>query len=69
MNKKKNIGNNLQKYRVWKGLLQADFANQTGISISEVRLIEQNKVSPNPRTTTTILKYFDVSYDQMFYAK
>lgn len=66
-NRKKPYKNNLQKYRVWKGLLQTDLAKATDISISEIRLIERNAVCPNPRTMKKLCDYFDVNFDQMFY--
>jgi DNA-binding XRE family transcriptional regulator len=64
---KKNLKNNVQKYRVWRGLLQKDLADAIGISISEMRLIERNKVTPKPENQEKLCEFFEVSYDQMFY--
>lgn len=67
MNYRKNIKNNIQKYRVWKNLLQSELAEQTGVSVSEVRLLEKNKVSPHKATEEKLLKFFGISYHQLFY--
>lgn len=66
-NKKKNIKNHVQKYRVWNGLLQADLAEATGIPMSTLRLIEKNLVCPRAGATQKLLDFFNVSYDQLFY--
>lgn len=66
-NRKKCIRNNIQKYRIWKGLFQKDLAELTGISLSELRLIEKNKVTPRTPIREKLIQYFDVSHDQLFY--
>jgi DNA-binding XRE family transcriptional regulator len=67
MQKKKNIKNNVQKYRVWKSMHQKDLAEAVNISVSEIRLIERNKVYPRSELRERLCEYFGVAYDQMFY--
>jgi DNA-binding XRE family transcriptional regulator len=67
MHKKQIIRNNVQKYRVWKSLKQKDLADAVNISISELRLIEKNKVYPRNQFREKLCEYFGVTYDQMFY--
>jgi DNA-binding XRE family transcriptional regulator len=66
-NKKKALKNNVQKYRVWKNLLQKELAEKVGISVSELRLIEKNAVCPRLQHRIKLCEYFGVSHDQMFY--
>ncbi len=66
-NTKQHYKNNMQKYRVWKGLLQKDIATDMNISISEIRLIERNEVCPSKKNRIKICDYFGVSFEQMFY--
>lgn len=57
--------NNLQKYRKYKNLTQDKLAKELNISSSLVRLIEKG-YSPGSKTKIKIIKYFNVSYEQMF---
>jgi putative transcriptional regulator len=67
MNKKYQLKNNVQKYRVWKNMLQKELAEAVNISISELRLIEKNSVCPRLQLRLRLCEYFGVSHDQMFY--
>jgi DNA-binding XRE family transcriptional regulator len=67
MSDKKKIFNNVQKYRVWKGIKQTDLAKALNISLSNVRSIEDNTHCPRMQTRLMICEFFGVSYDQMFY--
>ena len=64
---KRNMKNNVQKYRVWKNILQKDLANEVKCSATEIRLIEGNKVTPGGELRKRICEYFGVSHNQMFY--
>ena len=64
---KVGMKNHVQKYRVWKGLLQKDLAEKINISVSEIRLIEKQAVAPRPGTRLKLAKLFDVNHDQLFY--
>lgn len=66
-NKKKALKNHVQKYRVWRNLLQKDLAEKVGISVSELRLIEKNAVCPRLHHRIKLADFFGVSHDQMFY--
>lgn len=60
------IINNLQKYRVWKGIRQTDLAKCLGISNGFYRKIEAGHY-PKYQIRIRICKYFDVNQDQMFF--
>lgn len=67
MNFKKDYKNNVRKYRVWKQLTQQQLADLIGIDVSDLRLIEKQAVIPQLKTREKIIKYFNVSMEQMFY--
>jgi len=69
MKKQKKIKykNNVQKYRVWKGIAQKELAENVGYSVSEIRLVEKNEVTPRLMLRLKICEFFGVSHDQMFY--
>ena len=67
MGVKNPLKNNVQKYRAWKGITQKDFAKEISASVSEIRLIEKNKVCPRPGLRFKICDYFNVQHNQMFY--
>lgn len=67
--KKIKYKNNVQKYRIWKGIAQKELANEIGYSVSEVRLVEKNKVTPRLMLRLKICEFFGVSHNQMFYVK
>ena len=66
---KQIIKNNLQKYRIWKRLRQADLAKELNLSINQIRYIENNKYPKYPKYQVRhkICEYFGVNQDQMFY--
>ena len=66
---KVKLDNNLQKYRVWKNLSQKELAEDVEASISEIRLIEKNLVTPRLMLRLRICEFFGVSHNQMFYPK
>lgn len=59
--------NNLHKYRLWKGIVQSEISDKTGISVAQIRLIEKNKSYPRKQNRDKLLSYFNVSFNQMFY--
>ena len=67
MNTKKNLKNNIQKYRKWKNLSQIELANSIDFSVTELRLVEKQKHTPREVTRNKIVNFFGVSYGQMFY--
>lgn len=67
MHLKKNLKNHLQKYRVWKKLTQEELSKKLKISVSELKLIERQKVTPQFLNRWQIIQFFGVSMDQMFY--
>lgn len=67
MNYKKQYYNNLQKYRVYYNLTQESLANKLKISPQTIRMIEHQKSFPTGHNIKTILDYFNLSFDQMFY--
>lgn len=68
-NRKKPLKNNVQKYRVWKNLLQKELAEAVSISVSELRLIEKNSVCPRLQSRLRLCEFFGVSHDQLFYTE
>lgn len=70
MNKKinnNNILNNLNKYRIFKGLTQQDLSKELNISCQLIRKIETENHFPKYNLRSKICKYFNVSHNQMFY--
>jgi DNA-binding XRE family transcriptional regulator len=65
--KKLNLKNNVRKYRVWKGWKQSDLANISGMSLPQIRLIEQQKCTPQMRNREKLCKVFNLSYNQLFF--
>lgn len=59
--------NNLQKYRIWKNLTQKELADNLNIKIRKLRDIDVNKSYPRKYIRDKLLKYFNVSFEQMFY--
>ena len=64
---KYEMKNNVRKYRVWKGWKQKDLAKLTGISVSQIRLIEQQKCTPRAKNANILCEVIGVIYDQLFY--
>lgn len=61
------IKNNLQKYRSYHDLTQEDLRQQLKISIHLIRKIEHKYFYPKYQVRSKICKFFNISYDQMFY--
>lgn len=66
-NKKKEIKNNLRKYRVYKNLTQQQLAAELNICVSLVRNIEINMHYPKYPIRSKICVFFNISHPQMFY--
>ena len=66
---KRKIKNNVQKYRIYKGILQKDLAKEIDISLSWLRRIEGQKGCPKPGTRIKLSDYFGVSHNQLFYCE
>lgn len=64
---KKKYKNNVQKYRVWRNLLQRELAEEINISKSQLRNIELNKCQPGAKFITRLCDFFGVSFNQLFY--
>lgn len=64
-----NIKNNVQKYRVWKRLTQKELAENIGVSVSQISLIENKLSNPRESTKHKICEFFGVNHDQIFYTK
>lgn len=64
---KPNIKNNLKKYRTWKNLTRKELAKELNISDMTIVLIENHNRYPRYPIRAKICKYFEVSFDQMFY--
>ena len=65
--KNKKYKNNVQKYRVWKNLLQRELAEEIGISKSQLRNIELNKCQPRKKFRERLCEYFGINFNQLFY--
>jgi len=66
MKQKGKINNNLQKYRVWKGLSRKKLSEEIGISASYLRLIEKENHCPKWMMRKKLSDFFEVSQEQMF---
>ncbi|MDY3050475.1 MAG: helix-turn-helix domain-containing protein [Parvimonas sp.] len=58
--------NNLEKFRVDKGLSQKDLANLVGISVETVSLIENGSLIPTLRLATTLSTALDKKFGEVF---
>ncbi|MEN8907852.1 MAG: helix-turn-helix transcriptional regulator [Clostridiales bacterium] len=65
--KNNNIKNNLRKYRVWKTLTQEQLAMELGVSLAQIRLIENKHHYPRYQTRSKICVFFNINQNQMFY--
>lgn len=65
--KNNNIKNNLRKYRVWKTLTQEQLAMELGVSLAQIRLIENEFHYPKYQTRAKICNFFNINQNQMFY--
>lgn len=59
--------NNLEKFRVDKGLSQKDLANLVGISVETVSLIENGSLIPTLRLATTLSTVLDKKFGEIFF--
>lgn len=61
------IKNNLSKYRIFKGLTQQGLSKELNISCQLMRKIETENHYPKYQIRTKILKFFNLSFEQMFF--
>jgi DNA-binding XRE family transcriptional regulator len=61
------LRNNVQKYRVWKGLTQAELAKKAGCSVLTIQNVERHVRFPHFKTQVKLLRFFDLDYQQLFY--
>ena len=61
------IKNNLQKYRMYYDITQADLSYQLKISVHLIRKIEAKYYYPKYQIRAKICKYFNISLEQLFY--
>jgi putative transcriptional regulator len=61
------IKNNLLKYRKYYNITQENLSNQLKISVQLIRKIEAKHYYPKYQIRAKICKYFNISYEQMFY--
>ena len=59
------FGDRLKSLRNRKGLSQAEFAKQIGVSKSSVNMYERGEREPNFETLETIADYFNVDLDYL----
>jgi len=58
--------NNLQKYRVWKGLTQEQLSKAAGVSLNVIRDIEIYDKLPKYTLRAKLCRYFGISHNQLF---
>lgn len=67
MKKALKLKNDIQKRRVYYGLLQRELAENLNCCVSTIRLAEKNKTTPNKELRERIAEFFQVSEDQIFF--
>jgi len=68
MDMKKELQNNIKKLRVWRGMKQRELATASGISINEVRLLENNNIRyPHNKTIENVSKALDMPINKIFF--
>jgi len=60
------ISNNVQKYRLDRGLTQEEFAEKLSVSRQTVIAIEKGNYTPSVLLAIKIAKYFKVSVEEIF---
>jgi DNA-binding XRE family transcriptional regulator len=60
------LKNNVQKYRIWKGLYQKELADKIGISTSYLRGIEKFIFWPSLKVRIRFCEFFGVNHRQLF---
>ena len=66
MNNEISSKNNLEKYRVEKGLSQRELANIIGVTLETISLIELGKIVPSLRLALTISTALDKKFGEVF---
>ena len=65
--KNKELGVNLKKYRLQRGLTQEDLAARVGVRRETIVFLEQGKYNPSLKLALTIAAELSVSIDKLFY--
>jgi transcriptional regulator with XRE-family HTH domain len=63
----KILANRLKKFRVERGLSQADLAERSGLKINDISRYERGAVSPNLDNFVKIAKALEVSADDLLF--
>lgn len=63
---KVNIGKNIKKIRIENKLTQKKFGELFGFSARTISDWEGDNTEPDLTTIKSIVKYFDISYEELF---
>lgn len=63
---KVNIGKNIRKIRIENNLTQKMFGELFGFSARTISDWEGSNTEPDLTTIKSIVKYFDISYEELF---
>ncbi|CAH2213198.1 Restriction-modification system control element Bcll [Tepidibacter aestuarii] len=61
------IRNNMQKYRIYKGLNQNQLAKELGVTRAYISKLERQHFIPGTKLMKKICEFFEVSLGDMFY--
>ena len=65
--KNKELGVNLKKYRLERGLTQEDLSARVGVRRETIVFLEQGKYNPSLKLALMIAAELSVSIDKLFY--
>lgn len=66
MNLKKSFGQNLQKYRKYRGLTQEQLAELIGVDVTSISSVETGKYFPSADNLSKLVDVLQIQYSDLF---